>query len=261
MNAVADLPRTKLLLIERTIEQHENELADVRRQLAELPVKEHAARVAALDESPTKSGSRPGKGAYDVLAEKRELEDREVELEKDLAAAKDVRALRAKEHSIAALAPHIADAKRLRKSHLAAWQKLGEQFAEMLDTVYGDAGIITSAEELDALSLANESVVQECEDEKVKADALAVFGLPVQPFPVSLAKVFELLISAACDPSQFGYREGAARLDGADLLVTVIPDCRGQIRTPVLSGRVDKCGQIERAGENFSSGLQLGPAR
>ena len=224
--------------------EREARVLELNAEIANLYENEEEARFDLLMKNPgaptTAITDEPAK-----LARKREkLETELSRLQKEIPSLREVEKLKRIEASQEALKENRKAAKILSDEQLEHWRRAGEQVQKLMETW---AAIVAVAESHDEFMVA----VEQEFTEEVRQEFRGQSNLPVQPFPMSPRAFLDVLLQGSVDPNGEGYRRGGSasstflsekHLDDLDVLVTVLPDLRGQNIRPNLSGRVAKRG-------------------
>lgn len=221
--------RSKANLIRRTLEEHQEKLADVEAGLAAMPARQQAARVAAIDKAPTVFTGKIGSEVQKLREEEKklcatrdnlvaEIAAREVALERAAAASRDE------------LHESYAEKRReFDRRERAAWQEFGGKVAALIDAYNAVLDVAESRAEYVA--------GVEWEDNTDRLEIGPTFIPWQQPFPIDVVKAFEMAVDAGADPQGWGARTGGPGV-GIRLgrLPEVVPDLRRRYRYGRLIG-------------------------
>jgi hypothetical protein len=154
------------------------------------------------------------------------------------------------------LAERFTEARRIDPREKAVWERLGSLFAEIVSTHAEFDAIMAERSGLDAMARAE---LAQFMDEDVRAEWAATIKPYVEPVPTDVVAAINLLVEAALDPRQVGYRNGTAPLDRYSRLVSIVPDCRDMHRALHFSLEgVSKQGSAEARGYLGMPGPGLG---
>lgn len=242
--------RSRVALLEKKLTEHRLKLADVEGVLASMPLKQQEARVEALRQKPSRfTSALAGTPLGKLLDEEKKLTTSRANLAAEIEATEIVLGEERVKRAEDELRGPMEEAKKLTALEEDGWRQAGREFEALHGTFLA---IVEFAEARDRLLLQHEAVVNGIADDELRDEAVAAFSAPIQPFPVSFARFFELVFDATADPNGRGTRaEGGIRADNRGRLVQLLPDLRGQNRHAQLSGRTEKTSASPREAAGF----------
>lgn len=250
MAADATPARTKLNMLELTLSEHRAKLADVEAELAEMPARQRAARMAAIDKAPTQFSGRVGSDVQKLRDQEKKLIASRDNLVEEIA-AREASLERVREASRAELrASYEAKRAEFDAAERDAWVKMGEAFAAL---VHAYNGVLDQAEaRMDYAAAIN----WDNQDDRLELEPLLRRSWQ-QPFPVDLLRACEMLLDATADPSGWGVHGSGLGLDSRlGSLLQIMPDLRGVYRHGRLNA--GNMGQTTSNKQAFEGAAPLG---